>query len=76
MIVVAVLRRKLPCQGVFSGSQCFDLADNFCQTLGAVSAENQFQLTHKIALGVLIAVHSHFDCRVSLGDAEGQCCFL
>ena len=76
MIVVAVLRRKLPCQGVFTGSQCFDLADNSCQTLGAVSAENQFQLAHKVALGVLIAVHGHLNRRVRLGDAEGQCCFL
>ena len=76
MIVVAVLRRKFPCQGVFTGSQCFDLTDNFCQTLGTVSAEDQFQLAHKVALGVGVAVYGHLNRRVRLGDAEGQCCFL
>ena len=64
MIVLAVLRRKLPRQGVFTGSQCFDLADNFRQTLGIVSAENQLQLAHKVALGVGVAVYGHFHRRV------------
>ena len=41
IIVLAILRRKLPRQGIFTGSQCFDLADNFRQTLGVVSAEDQ-----------------------------------
>ena len=66
MIVFAVLRGKLPGQGIFTGSQCFNLTDNFRQTLGAVSAEKQFQLTYKIALSVGVSVHSNFNRRFSL----------
>ena len=76
VIVLAVLRRKLPRQGVFTGSQCFDLADNFRQTLGVVSAENQLQLAHKVTFDVGVAVHSNFHCRVSLchQEMQGQVC--
>ena len=72
VIVFAVLRRELPRQGIFSGSQCFDLAYNFRQALGVVSAEDQLQLAHKIALGVGVAVYGHFHRRVSLCHQEMQ----
>ena len=76
VIVLAVLRGELPCQGVLSSDQFLELADDLRCTLGAVLADAQPQLFYQITLGVAVTVHGHFHCRVSLchQEMQGQVC--